>query len=83
MVSRKGLEDSVLEGRQRTKNTLTHVLTMPDQKAAENAQKQIDQLTEQINHLCSKGSVENKRDVLPHAIDSLEKWKQLLKLYSD
>ena len=83
MVSRKGLEDSVLEGRQRTKNTPAHVLTMPDKKAAENAQKQIDQLTEQINHLRNKGSVENKRDVLPHAIDSLEKWKQLLKVFSD
>ena len=33
MVSGKGLEDSVLEGRQRTKNTLTNVLTMTEKEA--------------------------------------------------
>lgn len=33
MVSRKGLDDSVLEGRQRTKNTLTHVLKMTEKEA--------------------------------------------------
>jgi len=56
---------------------------MPDKAVAENCQKHIDQLTEQINHLRNKGSVENKRDILPRAIDSLKKWKQLKKFFLD
>jgi hypothetical protein len=56
---------------------------MPDKAAAENCQKNIDQLTEQINHLRNKGSVETKRVCLPSLIDSLKKWKQLKKFFLD
>ena len=54
---------------------------MPDKAAAEDCQKHINELTEQINYLRNKASVETKRVALPWAIDSLKKWKQLKKFF--